>query len=65
MKRASNATPEEYDCIKFISLDASRRYTSLAKNKDFIKDNGFESPDNFFQRAIVNKGWQDLCKAPR
>ena len=64
MKRASNTPLEEYDRRKFISLRASRRYTSLSKNKDFIKEKGCESLDDFFRRAIVNKEWQDLFKAP-
>ena len=64
IKRASIVPLEEYDCTRFIFLQVSRRYTSLSKKKDFIKEKGFESPNNFFQRAIVNKEWQDLCKAP-
>ena len=65
MKRSSNAPPNDLYHTKFISLQASRRYTSLVKNKDFIKENGFERPNNFFPSDIVNKGWQDLCKPPR
>ena len=65
MKRASNAPPEEYDHTKFITLQASRRYTALVKNKDFIKEKGFESSDDFFGRDIMGKGWQDLCKPPK
>ena len=57
MKRVSNAIPEEYDRFEFISLQASRRYKSLAKNKDFIKEKGFESSKDFFQSDIVNKEW--------
>ena len=33
MKKIFNAPPEEYDCTKFISLQASRSYTALANNK--------------------------------
>ena len=56
MKRVFNAIPEEYDSSMFITLQGSRRYTSLVKNKDFIKEKGFESPNDFFQSDIVNKG---------
>ena len=65
MKKASNATLEEYDGSKFTSFQASRRYTSLAKDKDFIKEKGFDHPRDFFQSVILNKGWKDLCKPPR
>ena len=56
MKRASNAPPEEYDHTKFITLQASRRYTTLAKNKDFIKEKGFESSNDFFREGHYGKG---------
>ena len=48
MKKSSNAIPKKYDGMKFISLQALRRYTSLAKNKDLIKDKGFDHLEDFF-----------------
>ena len=64
IKRASNEPIEDYDHMKFISLPTSRRYTALAKNKNFIKEKGVESPNDFFRMATTNKGWKDLCIAP-
>ena len=56
VKKAYNAPIEDYDHTKFISLQASRRYISLAKNKDFFKEKGFDHSKDFFQSDIVNKG---------
>ena len=49
----------------FITLEASKRYTMIEKNRTFIKEKGFEHPDDFFRKDIANKGWRELRKLPR
>ena len=51
----SNTTPKEYDHDRFFNLQASKSYTSLMKNKKFIKEKDFEHLEDFFRKDIVNK----------
>ena len=62
-KRDSNAPhPEEYNHDMVITLEASKRYMMIARNRTFIKEKGFEHPEDFFRKDIANKGWRELCK---
>ena len=55
-KLALNAPPpEEYNHNIFITVEASKRYTMIARKITF-KEKGFEHP--------VNKGWRELYKPP-
>ena len=64
--RASNAPPpKEYNHGMFITLETSKRYTMIARNRTFIKEKGFEHPEDFFMKYIANKGWRELCKPPK
>ena len=65
-KRAFNAPPlEEYNHDMFITFEASKRYTMIARNITFIKEKGFEHPKDFFKKYISNKGSNDLSKQPK
>ena len=64
-KRASNAPPKEYNHDMFITLEASKIYSMIARNRTFIKEKGFEHPEDFFRKDIANKGWRELCKPPK
>ena len=65
-KRALNTAPlEEYNNEKFVTLEASRRYTLIARNRTCIKEKGFEHTDDFFVKGIAIKGWKKLCKPPK
>ena len=56
-KRASNAPPpKEYNHGMFIILEASKRYTMIARNITFIKEKNFEHTKDFFSKDIANKG---------
>ena len=62
-KRASNSPlSKEYKHNMFITLEVSKRYTMIARNRTFIKEKGFEHTENFFGKDIENKGWKELCK---
>ena len=64
IKRASNASPlEEYN--KFITLEASRRYTLVAISRSFIKEKGSEHTDDLFMVYISIKGLRELFKPPK
>ena len=65
-KRASNvAPPEKYNYNKFVTLEASRRYTTTARNITSIKEKGFEHTNDFFLKDIDTKEWKELCKLPK
>ena len=65
-KRTSNAPPfEEYNHDMFITLETSKRYMMITRNKTFIKEKGFEHPKDFFKKDIVNKGRKELCRPPK
>ena len=56
-KRDSNAPPpEEYNHDMFLTLEASKRYTLIARNRTFIKEKGLEHPEDLFRKDIANKG---------
>ena len=58
-KKTSNAPPlEEYNHDILITLEASKRYTMIARNKTFIEEKNFEHPKDFFRKDIANKGWR-------
>ena len=63
--KAFTSTYEDYDHTKFMNLDASKRYTSWVTIRKFIKEKGFEHPEDFFCAYIANKGWKELCKPPK
>ena len=57
MKRASNA-PLENMITTSSSLSKLQGDTHpLQREKDFIKEKGFKSLDDFFRSDIVIKGW--------
>ena len=46
---------EDYDCTKFINLEASKRFTLISTNRSFIKENGFYHLEDFFFKKTIAK----------
>ena len=63
--RASEEPTLNFNLTKFVIEGAADRFGTICKNRSFIKEKGFYHPDDFFHKAIVNKGWRVLCQPPR
>ena len=63
--RASEETAHDYDHEKFVNASAVEKFDLILKNRSFIKEKGFQHPDDFFRKTIANKGWRVLCQPPR
>ena len=63
--RASEAPTPAFDASRFINESAADRFSTICKNRSFIKEKGFHHPDDFFRKTIERKGWRALCQPPR
>ena len=63
--RASEAPTPAFDASRFINESATDRFSTICKNRSFIKEKGFHHPDDFFRKTIERKGWRALCQPPR
>ena len=63
--RASEAPTPAFDASHFINENAADRFSTICKNRSFIKEKGFHHPDDFFRKTIERKGWRALCQPPR
>ena len=62
----ANADPTPtFDASRFINASAADRFSTICKNRSFIKEKGFHHPDDFFRKTIEAKGWRSLCQPPR
>ena len=58
--RASEEPSQAYDHDKFINESSTEKFGLISSNCSFIKEKGFQHPDNFFQKTIARKGWGAL-----
>ena len=63
--RASEAPTPTFDASRFVNASAADRFSTICKNRSFIKEKGFHHPDDFFRKTIEAKGWRALCQPPR
>ena len=63
--RASADPTPTFDASRFINASAADRFSTICKNRSFIKEKGFHHPDDFFRKTIEAKGWHALCQPPR
>ena len=62
--RASEAPTPAFDASRFIKESAADRFSTICKNRSFIKEKGFHHLDDFFRKTIERKGWRALCQPP-
>ena len=63
--RASADPTPTFDASRFINASAADRFSTICKNRSFIKKKGFHHLDDFFKKTIEAKGWRSLCQPPR
>ena len=63
--RASDEPSQAYDHSKFVNESATEKFGLISANFSFIKEKGFQHPDDFFRKTITRKGWGALCQPPR
>ena len=63
--RPNEAPTPAFDASRFINASAADRFSTICKNRSFIKEKGFHHPDDFFRKTIATKGWRALCQPPR
>ena len=55
---------QNFDVTRFVNEGAVDRFDTICKNRSFIKEKGFQNPDDFFRTTIAAKGWRALCQPP-
>ena len=63
--RASEDPTPNFNLIKFVNEGVADRFGTICKNRSFIKEKGFNHPDDFFRKTIATKEWRALCQPPR
>ena len=62
--RSSEDPTPTYDVTRFVNEGVADRFSTICKNRSFIKEKGFHHPDDFFRKTIAAKGWRALCHPP-
>ena len=62
---ASEEPTQAYDHIKFINKSATEKFGLISANRSFIKEKGFQHPEDFFRKTIARKAWGASCQPPR
>ena len=63
--RASEEPSSAYDHKKFVNESMTEKFGLIFANLSFIKEKGFQHPEDFFRKTIARKGWGALCQPPR
>ena len=63
--RASKQPSPTYDHGKFINQSAAKKFDLISANRSFIKEKGFQHPEDFFRKTIARKRWGALCQLSR
>ena len=63
--RASEEPSQAYDHSKFVNESTAKKFDLISTNCSFIKEKGFQHPDDFSRKTIARKGWGALCQPPR
>ena len=63
--QANEEPSQAYDHDKFVNESAAEKFSLISANHSFIKEKGFQHPDDFFRKTIARKGWGALCQPPR
>ena len=63
--RASEEPFPAYSHDKFFNASAAEKFNLISANRSFIKEKGFQHPDDFFRKTIDKKGWGALCQPLR
>ena len=63
-RRASEEPSQAYDHGKFINESAVEKFGLVSANRSFIKEKGFQHPDDFFQKTIARKGAGYIVPTP-
>ena len=45
----------DYDHEKFVNASATEKFCLISKNRPCVKEKGFQNPDDFFRKIILNK----------
>ena len=62
--RASKDPTPNFDVMRFVNEGTIDRFGTIRKNRSFIKEKGFQHPDDFFRKIITAKGWRALFQPP-
>ena len=63
--RVSEDPSPTFNVMRFVNEGATDRFRTICKNRSFIKKRASTTPDDFFRKTIVAKGWGALCQPPR
>ena len=63
--RTNDEPSQAYDHSKFVNESAAEKFGLIFSNRSFIKEKGFQHPDDFFRKTIARKGWGALCQPLR
>ena len=54
-----------HDHDKFVNENMAEKFSLICANRSFIKEKGFQHPDDFFRKTIARKWYGALCQPPR